>query len=79
METVIITTEKNLENVLYNVLTKIEKERIEKRMPVTLTINQVAKRLGKAHVTVARMIKKGIITTTPDGKIIETELDKFFI
>lgn len=79
METVIITTDKKLEDVIYDVMTRIEKERSEKQLPVTVTINQAAKKINRSHVTVSRMIKKGLIKTTPDGRIIESELNQFFI
>lgn len=78
METVIITTEGKLEDVIYNVMKKIEKERKETELPVTLSINQVAKKLNKAHLTISRMVQKGKLKSTPDGKIPISELDKFF-
>jgi IS30 family transposase len=79
MESLILTTDKKLADVIYDVMNRIEEERKEKSLPVTVTINQAAKKINRSHVTVSRMVKKGLIKTTPDGRIIESELDKFFI
>jgi IS30 family transposase len=79
MESLILTTDKKLADVIYDVMNRIERERKEKQLPKTININQAAKKINRSHVTVSRMVKKGIIKTTPDGRIIESELDKFFI
>lgn len=44
----------------------------------TLSINQVAKRLGRAHSTIKDMIEAGTLKTTSDGKRIkETSLNDY--
>ena len=44
----------------------------------TLSINQVAKRLGRAHSTIKDMIKAAILKTTSDEKRIkETSLNEY--
>jgi hypothetical protein len=42
-----------------------------------LTINQVAKRLGKAHATIKKLIKLRYIKTTKDGMISEAALNEY--
>jgi len=44
----------------------------------TLSINQVAKRLGRAHNTIKDMIKADTLKTTSDGKRIkETSVNEY--
>jgi IS30 family transposase len=43
-----------------------------------LTINQVRKRLGKAHKTVSRMIERSELKATIDGKYVsEAEVERY--
>ncbi len=42
-----------------------------------LTINQVAKRIGRSHATVGKMIRNGVLPTTKDGFVPEIELQKY--
>jgi hypothetical protein len=41
------------------------------------TVNQVRKRLGKAHSTIGKLIAKGMIKTTKDGLISEASLREY--
>jgi hypothetical protein len=41
------------------------------------TVNQVRKRLGKAHSTIGKLISKGIIKTTKNGLISEASLREY--
>lgn len=41
------------------------------------TVNQVRKRLGKAHSTIGKLIAKGMIKTTKDGLISEGSLREY--
>lgn len=78
METLIITTDKKLEDVIFNALSKFEIEMKKKQSPETISKNKFAKLTNKAHLTVSRMVEKGILKATPDGRIFTSELDKFF-
>ena len=41
------------------------------------TINEVRKRLGKAHATIKKLIAKGLIKTTKDGLISEAAINEY--
>jgi len=41
------------------------------------TINQVAKRFGKAHRTIKNLVKDGTIKTTKNGQISESALQAY--
>lgn len=41
------------------------------------TVNQVRKRLGKAHATIKKLIRLGYIKTTKDGLISEAALNEY--
>jgi hypothetical protein len=41
------------------------------------TVNQVRKRLGKAHATVSKLISNGMIKTTKNGLVSEASLREY--
>lgn len=41
------------------------------------TINEVSKKLKKAHATIKKLVQNGIIKTTRDGLITEIELNNY--
>jgi len=41
------------------------------------TINEVRKRLGKAHSTIKKLVAKGMIKTTIDGLISEAAINEY--
>ena len=49
----------------------------DKKSDKLFTINQVRKRLGKAHSTIGKLIAKGMIKTTKDGLISEASLREY--
>jgi hypothetical protein len=53
-----------------------EEKKIGENMRL-LTVAQVSRRLHKAHLTVSRMIKKGVLHATKDGLVPEVELQKY--
>jgi len=55
---------------------RYEKKRNQKQL---YTINEVSKKLGKAHKTVAGMIERGIIKATADNRIPHQELENYLI
>jgi hypothetical protein len=41
------------------------------------SINEVRKRLGKAHATIKKLVDKGFIRVTKDGQISEASLNEY--
>ena len=77
MSEIIITTKSELAAVIIDVLAKRDAAQKAKENLNSLTINQVAKRLGRANATVKKMINSGKIKVTKDSRIPEVELEKF--
>lgn len=49
----------------------------QKERETLYTINQVAKRLKRAHKTIKTLIAQGLIRTTPNGLISEKAINDF--
>lgn len=77
MQTVLITTQKELADTLRGVLQEMEAERKENSNLKSFSIHQVAKKLGRAHATIKKYVESGILKTTKDGRIPEVELIRF--
>lgn len=78
MANLIITETSELKNLIKSAIREVEQEKIDLRKKEKLyTINQVAKRLGKAHPTITKLIKAGYIETTASGLITEAAIEKY--
>ena len=49
----------------------------DKKSDKLYTVNQVRKRLGKAHATVSKLISNGMIKTTKNGLVSEASLREY--
>ena len=76
METILITSKHELTDTLNMVLDAREKQCAKKTEMKSFSINQVAKRLGRAHATIKKYINHGLLMTTKDGRIPESEIEK---
>lgn len=81
MEKTLITDVSELDSALKNAVKTAIREMNEEAANANndrlYTINQVRKRLGKAHATVSKLISKGFIKTTKNGLISEAALNEF--
>lgn len=59
-----------------NVETASEKKRAA-QVDRLYTVNEVRKRLGKAHSTIKKLIAKGLIKTSIDGLITEAAINEY--
>ncbi len=75
MESLVITTKKDLEDALNEMLNRRD---AQTKNFESHTINKVAKRTGRAHTTIKRFVESGLLKTTSDGRILETEVKRFF-
>lgn len=78
MQNLILADRNDLKEALKDALKEHQKE-IEKKTEADklFTINAVARRIGKAHATVKKMIKKGLLKTTPDGLIPLSAINEY--
>lgn len=69
-----------IKNAVKSAILEIEAEKTKRAQnQKVLTINQVAKRLGRAHQTVAKLIRAGYIETTASGHITEAAVNKYLM
>ena len=73
----IVTTPTELKSILKATLSEFDLEKIKGNSISLFTINQVAKRLGKAHATIKKLVNAGIIKTTKDGLITEQSINDY--
>jgi excisionase family DNA binding protein len=70
-ENIIITTKEELKNAFFEWSLEIQAQTAAQESEAkTLSINKVAKRLGRSHSTISKMIREKIIRSTSDGKQI---------
>jgi excisionase family DNA binding protein len=74
---VIVTQKNEIKEILKEAMSELEKEREAKTPDKLYTVNQVAKRLGRAHETISKLVKKGMIKTTKDGLIPESAINEY--
>ena len=73
----IITTREELKELISECLTEHQKKIDSERPSKLYTINHIAKMLGVSHSTIKKKIKQGLIKTTADNKILETEVNNY--
>ena len=81
MAEIIITTNDQLYEVQKRAtmdgLAEFEAQRKARENMRLYTKNQVAKITGKAHATISKMLRDGVIKGTVDGLIPEVELQRY--
>ncbi|MBL7105682.1 MAG: hypothetical protein ISS18_15255 [Bacteroidales bacterium] len=75
--TIIVTEKENLKEILKAAIIEAEKEIKASKPDKLYTINQVAKRLSRAHETINKLVKNGVISTTKDGLITESAINDY--
>lgn len=83
MDTKLIVIPANeLFNMIESVMEKAETRRVEKQQEKQqsenlFTINQVARKLGRAHATIKKLVADGAIRATSDGMISERSINDY--
>jgi IS30 family transposase len=77
MNTIIITNPDELQSIVKNALLEYDRDRIKETSVKLFTINQVAKKLGKAHATIKKLARSGLIKSTKDGLITEQAINDY--
>lgn len=69
-----------IKNAVKMAILEIEAEKSRKKEHEKLyNINQVAKRLGKAHTTIKKLVMAGYIESTASGLITEAAINKYLM
>jgi len=74
---VIVTSKEELNEILENIILRIDEKKGRGKGEKLYYINQVARMLGKAHETVKKMVENGTIRSTKDKKIPESAIDEY--
>ncbi|HNW99283.1 MAG TPA: hypothetical protein PKK00_12810 [Bacteroidales bacterium] len=74
---IILTTPDQLKSIIKTTIVEIDFEKNKGNNISLFTINQVAKRLGKAHASIKKLVQAGIIKTTKDGLITEQAINDY--
>lgn len=77
---VVAETDQLAEIIKKSVRVALQEHDIEKKNGENMrlfTVNQVARKLGKAHATISRMLRDGVLRATQDGLIPEVELQRY--
>ncbi len=78
MKSVLLIEEAELKKIVKSALKEIEAEKEARIANQKLySINEVAKRLGKAHLTIKKLVKAGYIKTTASGLISENAINDY--
>ncbi len=77
MANFLISEASELKSLIKLALIEHEIEKNRDKGETLWTVNQVAKRLGKAHATIKKLITKGLLKTTKDGLITEASINDY--
>jgi hypothetical protein len=82
MTQIILTDQTELKSALKAAMIELNEEIASEKQKVAqvdklYTINEVRKRLGKAHATIKKLVAKGLIRTTVDGLISEQSINEY--
>lgn len=77
MANILITEPTELKSLIKLALLEYDQEKNRDKGETLWTINQVAKRLGKAHATIKKLVRTGYIKTTKDGLISEAAINEY--
>lgn len=82
MTRLIVIPERRMRSIFFEVLVEHEKRKSEKqdeqKQKETLySVNEVSKRLGRAHRTIKNLIEQGVLKTTSDGLISEKAINDY--
>jgi len=76
-KSVIVTQEEDIKEILKAAIYEVEKEKNANTPDKLYTINKIAKRLGRSHDTINKLVKRGVIKTTKDGLIPESAINEY--
>lgn len=77
MNEIVILTKAELKELIKSAYLEVEKEKELERPTKLYTINEVAKRLGRAHETINKLVKSGVIRSTKDGLITKSAINDY--
>lgn len=66
-----------LKSLIKSALNEFENEKSEQGQIALYTVNQVAKKIHRAHATIKKLIKQGYLKTTKDGLIPEASINEY--
>jgi len=77
MNEIIVISKESLKNTIRTLLLEFEENKKAKDSPKLYTINMIAKKLGKAHATVKKLVEAGYLKTTKDGLVTDIAVNEY--
>lgn len=77
MDTIIVTTESALEEIIERVFDKKMPKSPDSDIEKTYSINQVARMLGRSHKKISDLVAAGVLKVTSDNRVFESSLREY--
>jgi hypothetical protein len=77
MEKVLIYSIQDIKTALKEAIREVEEEKAKTAIEPLYTINQVRLKTGKAHATIRKLVREGMIRSTRNGLIPKSALEEF--
>lgn len=77
MDTIIVTTESALEEIIERVFDKKMPKSSDSDIEKTYSINQVARILGRSHKKISDLVAAGVLKVTSDNRVFESSLREY--
>ena len=77
MDTIIVTTESALEEIIERVFDKKMPKSPDSDIEKTYSINQVARMLGRSHKKISDLVAAGVLKVTSDNRGFESSLREY--
>lgn len=77
MDTIIVTTESALEEIIERVFDKKMPKSPDSDIKKTYSINQVARMLGRSHKKISDLVAAGVLKVTSDNRVFESSLREY--
>jgi len=74
MENIALFNKEDLKVAVFEALNEYESKKESDKL---YTVNSIAKRLGKSHKTISKLVSNGFIKTTKSGLIPENEIENY--
>jgi hypothetical protein len=74
---IVLTTPAELQNIIRAAMIDQQRQMESSSNPKLYSINKVAKRLGKSHATISKLVEAGIIKSTRNGLITEQAINDY--
>ena len=76
-EKIILITKEELKTIIIEAIKEVDESRRKEEPEKLLTVNKVAKKIGRSHATITKLRNNGVLKSTKDGLILESSLNEY--